>query len=188
MRTEDARRIFGPCCQIDESARPDCARELRQRAKSFWSRSCWIRFTDCRTQCLLPGRSDARRDRSCVCPVPSAAGASRPPRAPAAHPHNDTVQIPPTLKGRRDTCTSPMNSMLPENQQHLMITVAPYGPQWMPSDYPEDIPVSWDAQVQKAVDCYNAGATVLHVHVRDPRDRPNLQKIQRIQLIHRPVA
>ena len=60
------------------------------------------------------------------------------------------------------------DSLLPENQQPLMITVAPYGPQWMPSDYPEDIPVSWDAQVQKAVDCYNAGATVLHIHVRDP--------------------
>jgi uncharacterized protein (DUF849 family) len=59
-------------------------------------------------------------------------------------------------------------SLLPENQQPLMITVAPYGPQWMPSDYPEDIPVSWDAQVQKAIDCYNAGATVLHIHVRDP--------------------
>jgi uncharacterized protein (DUF849 family) len=50
----------------------------------------------------------------------------------------------------------------------LMITAAPYGPQWMPGDYPEDIPISWDAQVQKAVDCYNAGATVLHLHVRDP--------------------
>jgi uncharacterized protein (DUF849 family) len=59
-------------------------------------------------------------------------------------------------------------SMLPEHQQPLMITVAPYGPQYMPSDFPEDIPVSWDAQVQKAVDCYNAGATVLHLHVRDP--------------------
>ncbi len=39
----------------------------------------------------------------------------------------------------------------------------------MPADYPEDIPVSWDAQAQKAVDCYNAGATVLHIHVRDPK-------------------
>ncbi len=29
--------------------------------------------------------------------------------------------------------------------------------------------VSWDAQVQKAVDCYNAGASVLHIHVRDPK-------------------
>jgi hypothetical protein len=33
-------------------------------------------------------------------------------------------------------------SLLPEHQQPLMITVAPYGPQWMPSDYPEDIPVT----------------------------------------------
>lgn len=61
------------------------------------------------------------------------------------------------------------DSMLPENQQPLMITVAPFGPQWMPADYPEDIAVSWKDQVQKAVDCYNAGATVLHVHVRDPK-------------------
>src|SRR5215467_9609276 len=61
------------------------------------------------------------------------------------------------------------DSMLPENQQPLMITVAPYGPQWMPNDYPEDIAVSWDDQVQKAVDCYKAGATVLHIHVRDPK-------------------
>jgi len=37
----------------------------------------------------------------------------------------------------------------------------------MPSDFPEDIPVSIPEQVQKAVDCYNAGATVLHVHVRE---------------------
>lgn len=34
----------------------------------------------------------------------------------------------------------------------------------------EDIDVSWDAQVQKAVDCYNAGATLLHIHVRSPKD------------------
>ena len=60
------------------------------------------------------------------------------------------------------------DSLLPENQEPLIITAAPYGPVWMPADYPEDIPVSWEAQVQKAVDCYNAGATVLHVHVRDP--------------------
>jgi uncharacterized protein (DUF849 family) len=61
------------------------------------------------------------------------------------------------------------DSMLPENQQPLMITVAPFGPQLLPTDYPEDIAVSWKDQVQKAVDCYNAGATVLHVHVRDPK-------------------
>jgi uncharacterized protein (DUF849 family) len=61
------------------------------------------------------------------------------------------------------------DSLLPENQQPLIITAAPYGPQWKPSDFPDDIPVTWDAQVQKAVDCYNAGATLLHVQVRDPK-------------------
>src|SRR6516165_11369712 len=59
-------------------------------------------------------------------------------------------------------------SLFPENQEDLVITVAPYGPEWMPADFPEDIPVSMDEQVQKAVDCYNAGATVLHIHVREP--------------------
>ena len=59
-------------------------------------------------------------------------------------------------------------SLFPENQQKLVITCAPYGPEWEPSDFPEDIPVTMEAQIQKAVDCYNAGATVLHVHVREP--------------------
>jgi uncharacterized protein (DUF849 family) len=58
-------------------------------------------------------------------------------------------------------------SLFPENQEKLVITAAPYGPEWTPSDFPEDIPVTMDQQVQKAVDCYNAGATVLHVHVRE---------------------
>ena len=58
-------------------------------------------------------------------------------------------------------------SLFPENQDKLVITAAPYGPEWIPSDFPEDIPVSMEAQVQKAVDCYNAGATVLHLHVRE---------------------
>src|SRR3974390_2329099 len=59
-------------------------------------------------------------------------------------------------------------ALFPENQEKLVITAAPYGPEWLPSDFPEDIAVSMDQQVQKAVDCYNAGATVLHVHVREP--------------------
>ncbi len=58
------------------------------------------------------------------------------------------------------------DSLLPENQEKLVIQVAPYGPQWMPGDS-DDIPVTMDQQIQKAVDCYNAGATVLHVHVRE---------------------
>jgi uncharacterized protein (DUF849 family) len=58
-------------------------------------------------------------------------------------------------------------SLFPENQEKLVITAAPYGPEWMPSDFPEDIPVSIEEHVQKGVDCYNAGATVLHIHVRE---------------------
>ena len=58
-------------------------------------------------------------------------------------------------------------SLYPENQDKLIITAAPYGPEWIPSDYPEDIPVTMEEQIQKAVDCYNAGATVLHLHVRE---------------------
>ncbi|MBV8617242.1 MAG: 3-keto-5-aminohexanoate cleavage protein [Curvibacter sp.] len=58
------------------------------------------------------------------------------------------------------------DSLLPENQEKLVIQVAPYGPQWLPGDS-DDIPVTLDEQVQKAVDCYNAGASVLHVHVRE---------------------
>ena len=60
-------------------------------------------------------------------------------------------------------------SLLPENQPPLIITAAPYGPTWIPSDFPEDIPVTWDQQVQKAIDCYEAGARILHIHVRDPK-------------------
>ena len=59
------------------------------------------------------------------------------------------------------------DSLLPETQEKLVITVAPYGPEWEPADFPEDIPVTMEEQVQKAVDCYNAGATVLHIHVRE---------------------
>src|SRR6516162_9835515 len=58
-------------------------------------------------------------------------------------------------------------SLFVENMPKLVITAAPYGPEWLPSDFPEDVPVTMDEQVQKAVDCYNAGATVLHVHVRE---------------------
>jgi uncharacterized protein (DUF849 family) len=58
------------------------------------------------------------------------------------------------------------DSLLPENQSPLVIQVAPYGPEFLPGDS-TDIPVTMDEQVQKAVDCWNAGATVLHVHVRE---------------------
>lgn len=58
------------------------------------------------------------------------------------------------------------DSLLPENQLPLVIQVAPYGPEFIPQDS-SDIAVTMDEQIQKAVDCYNAGATVLHVHCRE---------------------
>ena len=58
------------------------------------------------------------------------------------------------------------DALFPENQQQLVITAAPYGPAFLPGDC-DDIPVTMEEQVQKAVDCYNAGATVLHVHCRE---------------------
>lgn len=57
------------------------------------------------------------------------------------------------------------DSLYPENMDPLIITAAPYGPSWIPGD--ADIPVTWKEQVQAATDCYNAGATHLHVHVRN---------------------
>jgi len=63
------------------------------------------------------------------------------------------------------------DSLFPENQEKLVITAAPYGPEWMPRDFPDDIPVTMDEHVQKALDCYNAGATVLHIHVREEDGR-----------------
>jgi uncharacterized protein (DUF849 family) len=59
------------------------------------------------------------------------------------------------------------DSLNPENQDKVVITVAPYGPEWAPADFPEDIPVTMEEQIRKAVDCYEAGATVLHLHVRE---------------------
>ena len=32
------------------------------------------------------------------------------------------------------------DSLFPENQEKLVITAAPYGPEWEPADFPEDIP------------------------------------------------
>ena len=54
--------------------------------------------------------------------------------------------------------------LYPENMSPLIITTAPHAPTWLPGDA-SDISVTWDEQVQMAVDCYNAGATVIHLHV-----------------------
>jgi uncharacterized protein (DUF849 family) len=59
------------------------------------------------------------------------------------------------------------DALFPEVQEKLVITAAPYGPEWEPADFREDLPLTMDEHVQQAVDCWNAGATVLHIHVRE---------------------
>src|SRR4051794_38133528 len=44
------------------------------------------------------------------------------------------------------------DSLFPENQEKLVITAAPYGPEWEPADFPEDIPLTMDQHVQQAAD------------------------------------
>ncbi|MGF6882720.1 uncharacterized protein (DUF849 family) [Nocardia sp. GAS34] len=59
------------------------------------------------------------------------------------------------------------DALFPENQDKLVITAAPYGPEWEPDDFREDLPLTMEEHVQQAVDCFEAGATVLHIHVRE---------------------
>ncbi|MBU3064899.1 3-keto-5-aminohexanoate cleavage protein [Nocardia sp. NEAU-G5] len=59
------------------------------------------------------------------------------------------------------------DALFPENQDNLVITAAPYGPEWEPDDFREDLPLTMEEHVQQAVDCFEAGATVLHIHVRE---------------------
>ncbi|MBF6245252.1 transposase [Nocardia sp. 852002-20019_SCH5090214] len=59
------------------------------------------------------------------------------------------------------------DALFPENQEKLVITSAPYGPEWEPDDFREDLPLTMEEHIQQAVDCYEAGATVLHIHVRE---------------------
>src|SRR5262249_37935985 len=71
-----------------------------------------------------------------------------------------------TIRQRRRTVHFFDDSLYPENQEKLVIQAAPYGPEWLPGDA-DDLPLTMDEHVQAAVDCYNAGATVLHIHVRE---------------------
>lgn len=75
------------------------------------------------------------------------------------------------------------DSLLPENQEKLVIQAAPYGPEFLPGDS-DDIPVTMDDQVRKAVDCYNAGASVLHIHVREA----NGQGSKRLSMFNEMIA
>ena len=77
------------------------------------------------------------------------------------------------------------DSLFPENQEPLVITAAPYGPEWEPADFPEDLPVTMDEHVQAAVDCFNAGASVLHIHVRERNGKGSKRLSQFNELLGR---
>ena len=77
------------------------------------------------------------------------------------------------------------DSLFPENQEKLVITAAPYGPEWEPADFPEDIPLTMDQHVRQAVDCWNAGATVLHMHVRELNGKGSKRMSQFNELLGR---
>lgn len=44
------------------------------------------------------------------------------------------------------------DSLDPKTQEKVVITVAPYGPEWMPEDFPEDIPVTMQEHIDKAAE------------------------------------
>ena len=81
------------------------------------------------------------------------------------------ISPPSTAHQHHPTRRTPMHfhddALFPEVQEKLVITAAPYGPEWEPADFREDLPLTMDEHVQQAVDCWNAGATVLHIHVRE---------------------
>src|SRR3954465_12533528 len=77
------------------------------------------------------------------------------------------------------------DSLFPENQEKLVITAAPYGPEWEPADFPEDIPVTMDQHVQQAVDCWEAGATRLHIPVRELDGKGSKRMSQFNELLRR---
>ena len=73
----------------------------------------------------------------------------------------------PPLRNKETPMHFHDDALFPEIQEKLVITVAPYGPEWEPDDFREDLPLTMDEHVQAAIDCYEAGATVLHIHVRE---------------------
>ena len=115
---------------------------------------------------LLPGRPQdgARRDRR------RADLLSRHPHPSDPHRHPHCIARSTATRTATEgehTMHFHDDALFPEVQEKLVITAAPYGPEWEPADFREDLPLTMDEHVQQAVDCWNAGATVLHIHVRE---------------------
>ncbi len=66
-----------------------------------------------------------------------------------------------------------MGAMSAVPADRLMITVAPTGAETTKADCPQ-LPTTLDELVATAVQCEAAGATMIHVHIRDEEHRPTL--------------
>ena len=132
------------CC----GPRLPCRRQLGTRSSLTQKATRSPSGSRTRTRCLCQSRSDGRRE--------VAAGPS--PMWPGPHWRAVKQKEPRTS----DDCNPSSeratimyftdDSLFPENMRPLVITAAPYAPSWLPGDAP-DIAVTWDEQVQAAVDC-----------------------------------
>ncbi len=84
---------------------------------------------------------------------------------------------------KENACNSSTTRCSPKTRKNWSSPSLPTAPSGSPRTFPEDIPVTMDEHVQKAVDCYNAGATVLHIHVReeDGKGSKRLSEVQRAE-------
>ncbi len=66
-----------------------------------------------------------------------------------------------------------MTAMAPISADRLLITVAPTGAETTKDDCPQ-LPTTLDELVETAIACEAAGASMIHVHIRDGEHRPTL--------------
>src|SRR6516225_191036 len=157
----------------DRGSGQEDARAHRHRTRCIVHESVRTRCSPSHPACAPGRRHEGRNHHGPAAREPAGTPHDVPRRADPARGARSASEVatiefdPPDHYRQGLTMNFLDGSLFPENQEKLIITAAPYGPEWMPSDFPEDIPVTMEAQVQKAVDCYNAGASVLHLHVRE---------------------
>lgn len=66
-----------------------------------------------------------------------------------------------------------MASVSPASTNSLLITVAPTGAETSKADCPQ-LPTTLEELVQTAKDCEEAGAAMIHIHIRDEKHEPTL--------------
>ena len=79
------------------------------------------------------------------------------------------------------------DALFPENQEKLVITVAPYGPEWDIDDFPEDLPLTMDEHVAEGGGLLR-GRRHGAAHPRARARRQGLQAALEVQRAARPAA